>query len=159
MKKRFKLTLDVTLDKVEAEDGKNIEANLLYIISNAMGEGLVTGDVVNAEVESHSVRLTTLDPQKGEVKKRVDGLELLEDGNIRGVVRINVADLTEHESVLEKYLDIISDKLTGTTLLSDVRDQVVDVEDGSVLVVEVEGNPEFLHDCKLEGPIKELLSE
>jgi len=158
MKKRLKLTIDVTYDTPE-EHVDTLRGNLEYLAKHAMGEGLLTLNADDAVVDTHIVRISELDPQKGEVKKRVGDLELLEDGNIRGVVRMNLADLTEHESVLEKYLDIISDKLTGTDLLSDMKDQVVDIEDGSVLVIEVEGEPEFLHDCKLEGPIKELLND
>ena len=160
MKKRYKLTIDVTFDHVKDGDEQELELNLNFVASHAMGEGLLTAGLEHVEVDQHIVRLTELEARKASVRKRVGDLELLDDGNIQGTVRMNIADLTEHESVLEKYLDVISDKLTGTDLLSDLKDQIVDIEDGSVLVIEVEGSPEFLHDCgELTGPIKELLNE
>lgn len=56
MKRRYKLTLDVTVD-VEDEDRQTILSNLEYIPELAMGEGLVTRSADQATVVDWSVRV------------------------------------------------------------------------------------------------------
>lgn len=149
---RYKMTLDVTFTNIPKGREDELRENLEYLVSHALGEGMLTLNVDEAEVEEHIVRISELQPKEGKVVRKRGDLELLEDGNIRGTVSFNIAEFTEHESMLEKYLDILSEKLTGTGLLSDIRDRVVDVGE-DMLVVEVEGDPSMIED----GPAAELV--
>ena len=152
MKIRRKLVIDVTYDNVEEGDEEQLERNLNFVASHAMGEGLLTNGVDHVEVDTHTVRLSELEPRLGEVDRTIGDVEVLRDGDIRGIVKVDFSEFgTEGESFVQ-FLDALSRKLTSTEILSNINYQIVDV-DGYELVVEVEGDPSMITD----GPVAKLL--
>ena len=51
---------------------------------------------------------------------------------IEGIVEVDVADLIDND--LEAYLDILSEKLTGTSLLMDIESYIVGCDDETLLI-------------------------
>jgi hypothetical protein len=71
-------------------------------------------------------------------KTRIDA-----DGLLRGVVAVDLSEILDL-GVNEAFLDLVSNRLTGTELLSDIRTRVVGHEDADTLFVEVCGDPGFV---------------
>lgn len=155
MKIRRKLVIDVTYDGVKKADVDQLESNLNFVASHAMGEGLLTNGVDHVVVDTHVVRLCELEPCTGKVVDSNGRLDLLKDGTVQGLVKLDLSSLLEDDKVLEYFLDALSEQLTDSGLLSDIDYQVVDVEDGSTLVVEVNGDPSMIKD----GHVAKLLGK
>lgn len=64
------------------------------------------------------------------------------NGYVTGVVRVEFSEVIEND--VEGFLDILSERLLETDLLSELSYQVVGVEDRSALIVEVYGHVEDL---------------
>lgn len=65
-----------------------------------------------------------------------------ENGYITGVVRVAFSEVVENN--IEGFLDILSERLLETDLLSELSYHVVGVEHGATLLVEVYGHVEEL---------------
>lgn len=65
-----------------------------------------------------------------------------ESGFIKGVVPVPLSSAIDND--LEGWLDIISEKLTGSSLLTNSTYTVVGFEAENVLLVEVSGSTEML---------------
>lgn len=64
------------------------------------------------------------------------------NGYITGVVRVEFSEVIEND--IEGFLDILSERLLETDLLSELSCQIVGVEDGRTLLVEAYGHVEDL---------------
>lgn len=64
------------------------------------------------------------------------------NGYITGVVRVEFSEVIEND--IDGFLDILSERLLETDLLSELSCQIVGVENGNMLLVEVYGHVEDL---------------
>ncbi|KXS55397.1 MAG: hypothetical protein AWU57_176 [Marinobacter sp. T13-3] len=78
---RITLDLNVDLD-LNGEDIDILADNLKRNVENAIGNGLLTGDASNAEVEQYRLGVTT-DPDHHEEAITSFFVEQVEDGNMR----------------------------------------------------------------------------
>lgn len=72
-----------------------------------------------------------------------------EDGYITGIVSVDLSDIIDNN--FEGFLDMTSEKLTGTKLLMDISYKAVGVDKGGLtLFVEVTGDPSEILGAKEE---------
>lgn len=99
MKKRLKLTLDVTYNTPK----KHVETlvrNMEYMATHAMGEGLLTLDAEEATVDTHDVRISSLPYAKTRPPKQtgdVDILKTIIEGMARALFVSAYADYCDSE--------------------------------------------------------------
>lgn len=74
--------------------------------------------------------------------------EATEDGWIEGVIPVDLSTFTDND--LESLLDILSEQLTGSPLLSQISYHVVGHE-GNTLHIRVEGDISLILDCEDGG--------
>lgn len=73
-----------------------------------------------------------------------------DDGLLYGVIEVEINDIIDRD--LEQFLDFISEKLTGTEVLSDIQYSVVGHKMPDAILLEVSGDPHFLleHNADLQ---------
>lgn len=86
-----------------------------------------------------------------------DMLRMMKQNNcIQGIVRVDINELTTYD--FEMFLDILSIRLTGTDLLSDISYQVIGCEINNTLLVHVTGDAtNILHMDEEEAEYNEEL--
>ena len=82
----------------------------------------------------------------------------IEDGTLRGHIHVTLNDLIGKD--LESTLDLMSQRLTGTELLSDITYSVCGHSYPDVVILEIKGDPALALDSDDCFPrIKELWDE
>jgi hypothetical protein len=71
-------------------------------------------------------------------KAMCDLLDANPDGYIRGVVAMDLSDLIDND--FESILHMMSEKLTGTELLTDIHFKIIGFEGETTLHIEVSGD-------------------
>lgn len=140
MQKRYKLVVDVTFDNADGQESR-LQRNLEEMVDWAMGEGHLTDCAGEATVCRYETRVSELEPQSTVSDFKLGNRALLHDGSLLAQVTVNLRDLLQpYPDLYERYLDRLSQAATGTELLENIREQIIDVEDDGVLIVEVEGD-------------------
>ena len=72
------------------------------------------------------------------------------DGSIEGIIRVEMSELIERMDGcnLERFLDLISMRLTDTDLLMDTSYEIIGHEAGDTLLIKVSGDPTGILDCE-----------
>lgn len=83
-------------------------------------------------------------PEPLERPLTIDAMRAAPDGSVRGVVAISLTDVIDGD--YEAFLDALSRRLVGSTLLNDVSHRLVGARRGNEILVEVSGDASLVLD-------------